>query len=124
MEQAVGYAPGHGMKAVDPELRNLSVAEGFAILPFSSSAHGFFAKLQECGAVYQNGQWNHTESFRGNKNWLSDGNGVAYNRLLSESSETGLSVNTLSLRYLTNQLNTIPVMSVSRPEQLDGLENL
>jgi len=33
-------------------------------------------------------------------------------------------VNTLSLRYLMQQPNTIPVMSVSRPEQLAELAKL
>ena len=124
MENAVGYAPGHGMTAVDADLRELSAEEGFAILPFSSAAHGFYAKLQECGAVYQDEQWSNTEHFRGNAGWLTDGNGRAYNRLLEESAETGLSLNTLSIRYLTKQPNTIPVMSVSRAEQLEGLTDL
>ena len=121
MENAEGYNPPDGMVAVDGDLRKLSAEKAFGIIPFSSVAHGYFAKLQQCGAIYEDGAWSNTEAFRGRKDWLTAGNGEAYNRLLAESAKTGLSVNTLSLRYLTKQPNTIPVMSVSRPEQLEEL---
>jgi len=71
--------------------------------------------------VYADGGWSNTEEFRGRRDWLTDANGKAYNRLLAESASSGISVNTLSLRYLMKQKNTIPVMSVSRPEQLSEL---
>lgn len=124
MEHAEGYNPPDGMVPVDAGLRKLSMEKSFGIFPFSSIAHGYFAKLQQCGAVYAAGAWSNTEVFRGRKDWLTDGNGEAYNRLLAESADTGLSVNTLSLRYLMQQPNTIPVMSVSRPEQLAELAKL
>ena len=124
MENAAGYSPANGMTAVDRELRELAGKKGFGIFPFSSVAHGFFSKLQQCGAVYADGKWTNTESFRGRKDWLSDANGAAYNNLLAESRETGISVNTLSLAYLLHEPNTIPVMSVSRPEQLEELSEV
>ena len=121
MENAEEYNPPDGMVAVDQNLRQMAVEKGFGIFPFSSVAHGFFAKLQKCGAVYADGGWSNTEEFRGRRDWLTDANGEAYNRLLAESASSGISVNTLSLRYLMKQTNTIPVMSVSRPEQLAEL---
>lgn len=124
MENAEGYNPPDGMVAVDEDLRVLSAEKSFGIIPFSSVAHGYFAKLQQCGAVYENGAWSNTDAFRGRKDWLTAGNGEAYNRLLAKSAETGLSVNTLSLQYLMEKPNTIPVMSVSRPEQLGELAKL
>ena len=124
MENAEGYNPPDGMQPVDHALRQLAAEKGFGIFPFSSAAHGFFAKLQMCGAGYENGIWSGTEGFRGRKEWLTPANGEAYNRLVKQSLETGESVNTLSIRYLLEQTNTIPVMSVSRPEQLAELANL
>ncbi|MBR4961665.1 MAG: aldo/keto reductase [Clostridia bacterium] len=124
MENAEGYNPPDGMQPVDMDLRQLAAEKGFGIFPFSSAAHGFFAKLQMCGAVYENGCWSGTEEFRGRKEWLTAANGEAYNKLLAESRESGESVNTCSIRYLLKQTNTIPVMSVSRPEQLAELANL
>lgn len=124
MENADGYFPPDGMVPTDAALRKLSADCGFGLFPFSSIAHGFFAKLQQCGAVYENGTWQNTESFRGRKDWLTSPNGEAYNCLLDKSAKTGLSVNTLSLQYLMGQTNTIPVMSVSRPQQLEELAKL
>jgi len=124
MENAEGYCPGNGMVAADMPLRILAEKKGFGIFPFSSTAHGFFAKLQQCGAVYEDGAWSNIDQFRGNRNWLSSANGEAYNKLLAASASSGISVNTLSLQYLLDQTNTIPVMSVSRPEQLAELAEL
>lgn len=123
MDGADDYTPGVGMIATNRELISLSEKNGFILLPYSSIAHGFFSKLQKCGAVYENG-WQNTEGFWGNRAWLTDKNGEAYNKLLTESEKTGISVNGLSLRYLLMQKNTIPIMSVSRAEQLNELLSL
>lgn len=120
MDGADGYAPGSGMVATDAALRDVQADYKFPLFPYSSIAHGFFTKLQRCGAVYD-GEWRNTDNFRGNKAWLTDKNGRAYNRLTALAAETDLSPAMLSLGYLLAQPETIPVMSVSRLEQLDEL---
>ncbi|MBQ7312109.1 MAG: aldo/keto reductase, partial [Clostridia bacterium] len=55
------------------------------------------------------------------KAWLTDKNGRAYNRLTALAAETDLSLAMLSLGYLLAQPETIPVMTVSRTEQLEEL---
>lgn len=120
MDGAEGYAPGSGMVATDAALRALQAELHFPLFPFSSIAHGFFSKLQRCGAVYD-GAWQAVDGFRGNRRWLTAANGRAYNRLCAYAVETGVSVGMLSLAYLLSQPDTIPVMSVSRPEQLTEL---
>ncbi len=119
-----GYNPPDGMVPVDAALTEAQAAYPFGIIPFSSVAHGFFAKLESCGAVYENGVWSKTEHFRGNHNWLTDANGETYNKLLAESAKTGRSVNTLSLLWLMEKPCTIPVMSVSRTAQLEELADV
>lgn len=117
------YTPGAGMVATDAALLQLQRTYNFALLPFSSIAHGFFAKLQTCGATFD-GEWHNTDNFRGNRAWLTAKNGDAYNALCRQSTETGISVGMLSLKYLLDQPGTIPLMSVSRPDQLDELTKL
>lgn len=120
MDGADGYAPGAGMIATDAALREVQAEYKFPLFPYSSIAHGFFTKLQRCRAVYD-GEWRNTDEFRGNRAWLTAKNGRVYNRLTARSAETGMSLSMLSLGYLLAQPNTIPVMSVSRTEQLDEL---
>lgn len=120
MDGAEGYAPGSGMIATDAALRNVQAEYKFPLFPYSSIAHGFFTKLQRCGAVYDGG-WRNTDDFCGNKAWLTDKNGRAYNRLTALAAETDLSLAMLSLGYLLAQPETIPVMTVSRTEQLEEL---
>ena len=120
MDGADGYAPGSGMIATDAALRDVQAEYKFPLFPYSSIAHGFFTKLQRCGAVYDGG-WRNTDDFRGNKAWLTDKNGRAYNRLTALAAETDLSLAMLSLGYLLAQPETIPVMTVSRTEQLEEL---
>jgi len=120
MDGADCYAPGSGMIATDAALRDVQAAYRFPLFPYSSIAHGFFTKLQRCGAVYD-GEWRNTDDFRGNKAWLTAKNGRAYNRLTALSAETDRSLAMLSLGYLLAQPNTVPVMTVSRTEQLDEL---
>ncbi|MGN1345485.1 MAG: aldo/keto reductase [Eubacteriales bacterium] len=123
MDGVEGYAPGSGMVAADDALRSVQAEYGFPLFPYSSLAHGFFAKLKRCGAVYD-GVWRNTDGFTGSRAWLTDRNGIAYNRLLARSAETGCSVSALSLAYLLSHPSTIPVLSVSRPEQLEELKEL
>lgn len=117
MDGAENYMPSAGMIATDADLRAVQSEYRFPLFPYSSIAHGFFTRLQKCGAVYD-GTWRNTDGFTGNKSWLTPANGRAYNRLCAYSAETGISTGMLSLAYLLAQPNTIPVMSVSRPEQL------
>ena len=120
MDGAEGYAPGSGMIAADAALRDVQAVHEFPLFPYSSIAHGFFTKLQRCGAVYD-GEWRNTGDFRGNRAWLTAKNGAAYNRLTALSAEKGMSLAMLSLGYLLAQPYTLPVMTVSRTEQLDEL---
>lgn len=120
MDGAPHYAPGTGMIPTDAALRAVQKEYGFPLIPYTSIAHGFFTKLQQCGAVYD-GAWRNAEGFRGSKDWLTDANGRAYNRLCDLSAQTGISLGMLSLGYLLAQPNTIPIMSVSRPGQLEEL---
>ncbi len=121
MAGATDYNPPDGMVPVDEALTAAQSTYDFGIIPFSSVAHGFFAKLVSCGALWENGTWTNTEHFRGNKNWLTAVNGEAFNLLKQKSTETGHSVNTLSLLWLMEKPATIPVMSVSRVSQLEEL---
>lgn len=123
MDGLDGYAPHAGMIATDAAMRKVQAEEKFPLFPYSSIAHGFFTKLGRCGAVYD-GEWRNTDEFRGNKSWLTDKNGRAYNRLTALSAETGMSLSMLSLGYLLAQPYTVPVMTVSRPEQLDELNDV
>lgn len=123
MDGAENYRPGSGMVATDTALLDVQKQYRFPLFPFSSIAHGFFTKLQRCGAVYD-GEWRNTDEFRGNKAWLTAKNGRAYNRLRAYSAETGISLTMLSLAYLLAQQDTVPVMSVSRPEQLCELADV
>lgn len=120
MDGAENYRPGDGMVPTDSALKTLKDEYDIPVIPYTSIAFGFFSKLRDCGAVYD-GCWQNTEGFRGNRGWLTDKNGEAYNRLLALSEKTGISPAMLSLAYLTSQTNTIPAMSVSRTEQLDEL---
>ena len=123
MDGAEGYAPGAGMIATDAALRSVQAEYKFPLFPYSSIAHGFFTKLQRCGAVYD-GTWRNTDEFRGNKAWLTAKNGEVYNRLTALSAEKGMSLSMLSLGYLLAQPYTVPVMSVSRIEQLEELNTV
>lgn len=120
MDGAENYNPPDGMAPTDGALRDVQAEYRFPLFPFSSIAHGFFTKLQKCGASFD-GEWRNTDGFSGNKAWLTAKNGHAYNRLCGLSAETGVSVGMLSLAYLLSQPDTIPVMSVSRTEQLGEL---
>lgn len=120
MDGAKDYTPGSGMIATDSSMRALQAEHHFLQLPYTSIAHGFFTKLQQCGAVYD-GTWRNVEEFRGNKDWLTPENGRMYNHLCAYSAETGISAGMLSLAYMLAQPDTIPLMSVSRLEQLEEL---
>ena len=123
MDGADNYRPGSGMVATDAALLDVQRQYRFPLFPFSSIAHGFFTKLQRCGAVYD-GEWKNTDDFRGSKAWLTAKNGEAYNRLRTYSEISGISLTMLSLAYLLAQQDTVPVMSVSRPEQLAELTDV
>ncbi len=124
MEGAENYVPGSGMVATDILLRQLQSIYDFPLFPYSSVAHGFFTKLKKCGAAYDKERWQNIDAFAGNRAWLTPANGRTYNRLCSLSAETGISVGMLSLAYMLAQPDTIPVMSVSGPEQLEELPNV
>lgn len=120
MDGAKDYTPGIGMAATDSALRTLQAEYHFPLFPYSSIAHGFFSKLEQCGAVYD-GAWQNINGFCGNKDWLTPANGLTYNRLCAYSKETGISTTMLSLSYLLAQPDTIPIMSVSRAEQIEQI---
>ena len=80
------------------------------IIPFSSSAHGFFDKLDR--------KLKMAEDMK--RAYMNQDNLEMYQTLCKLRKETGVSLYALSIAWLTNQpFQTLPVAAVSRPEQLD-----
>lgn len=82
------------------------------LVPYSSSAHGFFTKLQ-------------TGNVPGplKKAYLNDRNIAISKLLINAAAETGASVFELAQAWLLHQpFQVFPVMSVSTPDQLEAFE--
>lgn len=109
-----------------PEEYQWHVASQTPVIPFSSTAMGFFEKLKSAGVVVKDGEL----KSRGNMETIpgplrdaywSDGNLRTYERLLNLQNETGHSLQALSAAYLLNQpFQVIPVGSARTTEQLEG----
>jgi len=98
MDGTENYYPPTQMIATDNALREVQAEYKFSLFPYSSIAHGFFSKLQQCNAVYD-GFWHNTEDFSGNKEWLTDKNGSMYNHLICLCQKNNISISMLSLAY-------------------------
>ena len=103
---------------------------GAASIPFSSTAMGFFSKLQKMGVPYTDEEvdasWiqekesqiaDLSESMK--KSYWNETNLRTYQKLLKLQKETGDSLQSLSLAYFFHQpFQTVPVTGVSSPIQL------
>lgn len=97
------------------------------VIPFSSTAMGFFEKLKAAEVQARDGQIVAegalsliAPSLR--KAYLNEENLRSYEKLLAIQKETGHSLQALSVAWLTNQpFQVIPVGSARNVEQLQGL---
>ncbi len=100
---------------------------GLPMIPYTSTANGFFEKLYRAGARVEEGRLltpiaDLELSEHLLKIYLNDRNLRLYEVLLEIHKETGASVIALSLAFLISQpFDVIPVGSVTKPEQLNGL---
>lgn len=131
-----GINPG-GNTNPDPTLVEFSREEyqwhcetGAAAVPFSSTAMGFFSKLQKMGLSCTDAEvdasWMReketqitglSESMK--RSYWNETNLRTYQKLLKLQKETGHSLQALSLAYFFHQtFQTVPVTGVSNPSQL------
>lgn len=120
----------------DPTLVEFSKEEyswhketGVPVIPFSSTAKGFFERLKKAGVEVKDGQIvssgnieTISEALR--KAYLNEENLRAYEKLLGIQMETGHSLQALSVAYLISQpFQVFPISRTSNLEQLkDFLE--
>ena len=117
-----GINPG-GNTNPDPTLVEFSREEyrwhcetGAASIPFSSTAMGFFSKLQKMGVPYTDEE---VDASWMKKSYWNETNLRTYQKLLKLQKETGDSLQSLSLAYFFHQpFQTVPVTGVSSPIQL------
>lgn len=97
------------------------------IVPFSSSAQGFFQKLYQAGVVAENGEIResgnlHKLDRRLMDAYLNPGNLRIYEILCQASKETGLSVLCLALLGLMgNEFQVFPVVSASKEKHMQEI---
>ncbi|MDC7290491.1 aldo/keto reductase [Blautia schinkii] len=96
------------------------------VIPFSSTAMGFFEKLKRAGVVVKNGELKSVENLETiplslRDAYWSEKNLRIYEKLLMLQVETGHSLQALSAAYLLNQpFQVIPIGSARTEEQLEG----
>lgn len=94
------------MIATDLTLWNLHREMRVPLLPFSASAHGFYAKLTDAGA-------------------LSVTEKEIYAQLCDEEENTGVSVNAVAVAYILNSgVPAVPIVAVSSEKQLTEFEDI
>lgn len=97
------------------------------IIPYTSTAYGFFEKLHSLNPVVKEGKLVNTEvldSFDHQllKAYFNQRNLEMYEDFLKIHNETKKSLFSISVAFLLNQpFNTVPVISVSKIEQLNGI---
>jgi len=103
-----GHLDGHdGLVMTYTELWQLHRQRQIPLIPFSSAAHGFYAKVK-----------NEREE-------LSEKEQRVYIGLLEESVNTGIPINALSVAYLLNTgIPCIPVVAVSSEKQLREFDDI
>ncbi len=95
-----------GMVQTDLELWQMHREMGIPLIPFSASAHGFYAKVK-------------------NPDELSTAEHEVYEQLCDEAEKSGVSVNTVSVAYILNSgVPAIPVVAVSSEKQLREFEEI
>lgn len=99
---------GDGIVTTDIELWRMHREMNVPLIPFSSAAHGFYAKAEA----------------RGIEN-LPQNEQKIYSALKQESAKNGISVNSTSVAYLLNSgVPAIPIVAVSKIEQLKEFEEI
>lgn len=99
---------------------------GVPMIPYSSTAFGFFEKLKESKAIIKNGDVTERgmlDHIPANiiKAYLNKENLLMYEKLLFLQDKTGHSLQALSLAYLLNQpFQVVPIGSVRNLNQLKG----
>lgn len=97
---------GGGMVQTDLALWKLHREMGVPLIPFSASAHGFYAKLKDQTALSKEEQ-------------------DIYTYLLEEQVNTGVSINAVSVAYILNSgVPAIPVVAVSSEKQLEEFDDI
>ena len=106
------------MEPVTESLVRYCADADILILPFSAVAHGWFDKLARDGVtVDENGRFHSTASYK--PEWMTAENARNDRILRSLHEKTGYSMTALSAAYLAGKRQpVIPIVSVSRPEQL------
>lgn len=95
-----------GMVQTDLALWKMHRELGVPLIPFSASAHGFYAKVQDDAALVKTEQ-------------------EIYTYLIEEQGNTGVSVNTVSVAYILNSgVPAIPVVAVSSEKQLAEFDDI
>lgn len=113
-----GYAPPDGMEAINKQLAEYCAKDNILITPFSAAAHGFFDKLARDGVTLgEDGRFVGKASYK--PEWMTAENAKNYKILRTLARETGCSMTSISAAYLSGkQQPVIPIVSVSKPEQL------
>lgn len=122
----------HTMRDTTTELMNKDFYEWhketkMPLIPYTSTANGFFEKLYRGDPKVKDGRLLTPVEESGLsdhliKVYLNERNLRLYEEFLSIHKETGASLIALSLAFLLNQpFDVVPVSSVTKPEQLNGL---
>lgn len=99
---------------MNPDMYRMHEQTGMICMPFSSQAKGFFIKLAQGGEAAL------TDKAR--RRYYGPHNMAIFDALTEISRATGLSVGALQLAFLTGQpFGVLPIVGVSRPEQMDAL---
>ena len=96
----------HGMVNTGLDLWQMHREMGIPLIPFSASAHGFYAKVKDSDVLPKKEQ-------------------EIYISLLEEHVNTGVSMNAVSVAYILNSgLPAIPVVGVSSEKQMREFEDV
>jgi aryl-alcohol dehydrogenase-like predicted oxidoreductase len=115
------------MELMEPALYEWHRKTRLPMIPYTSTANGFFEKLYRTGARIEGGRLLTAVADLGlsehlSKIYLNERNLRLYELLLEIHKETGYSFIALSLAFLISQpFDVVPVGSVTKPEQLNGL---
>jgi len=102
--------------SMDREMYALHQKTGLVAMPYSSQGRGFFTKLFDLGEDRL------PEDLR--RDFMCPENLKRYEAILAVRKETGLSVGTIALAYLTGQPDflTLPIVGVSSLRQVEALK--
>ncbi len=115
------------MKFMDKDFYEWHKSTKIPIIPYTSTAYGFFEKLHSFHPIVKDGSVLSTEVLESMehqllKAYLNQKNLEMYEDFLQIHTETGKSLFSISVAFLLNQpFDTAPVISVSKLEQLSGI---